>query len=133
MRNGLDGAMGSHREVEKGKDLIWLLLYSDTCWLLCGKQIRPVGVAVMGRGGRDKVVAVSHMGGETSWSGEKSGQTGDGLELESKRIASELDKGRARKDDREGSMMTYRFLSLTLPVAAAFTKLGNLESRCGKN
>lgn len=55
------------------------------------------------------------------------------MELESKRIASELDKGRARKDDREGSMMTYRFLSLTLPVAAAFTKLGNLESRCGKN
>lgn len=73
------------------------------------------------------------MGGETSWSGEKSGQTGDGLELESKRIASELDKRRARKDDREGSMMTYRFLSLTLSVAAAFTKLGNLESKCGKN
>ena len=48
MRNGIDGAMGSHGEVEKGKDLTWLLLYSDNCWLLCGKQIRPVGVAVMG-------------------------------------------------------------------------------------
>lgn len=78
----------------------------------------------------DKAVDVGQTGGEAAWSGEQSGQTGGRLELESKRIASELDKRRARKDDREGSRMTYRFLSLTLSVAAAFIKLGDSESRC---